>query len=396
MKGRAVSGFRRLGMAWIIFVLCLCLQVQVFAGAEENLAHFSFRVLQKVMSQEEEDKNILISTDSILMALAMVKAGAAGDTLSQLKAALGGEEMDQFLSSLHRNLTYSESATYKTANSLWYKKGVSIKKSYKKKVKASYGAEVKEAAFDQSTVKKVNAWVKKNTEGMIPSILDHLDAKTRVMLINTVCFKANWREPYHKTYKRIFTKENGQKKRVKMVESQEDQVLFLGGGIGYCKYYKDCNIVFVGILPPQGCSLQQYLQGITGEDFLAAYQARRGDGRDLIIKTRMPLFSCDYEVSLKDILKKLGISSAFSKKANFSRMSKDELGLDAVYHKTHIKMTKEGTEAAAVTELPMYPMGGAIIEPEIWEVYLDRPFLYAIVEENTGFPLFLGVVRSMG
>ncbi len=35
-------------------------------------------------------------------------------------------------------------------------------------------------------------------------------------------------------------------------------------------------------------------------------------------------------------------------------------------------------------------------EIEIYEVYLKRPFLYAIVENETNIPVFIGVVNEIG
>ena len=35
------------------------------------------------------------------------------------------------------------------------------------------------------------------------------------------------------------------------------------------------------------------------------------------------------------------------------------------------------------------------IEPEPYKVYLDRPFLYMIIERHTGIPLFMGTVVEL-
>ena len=63
-----------------------------------------------------------------------------------------------------------------------------------------------------------------------------------------------------------------------------------------------------------------------------------------------------------------------------------------VLQKTYIDVNRKGTRAAAVT--------GAIAaaghsEYERYEVYLDRPFIFAIVHKGTGVPVFIGTVREL-
>ena len=88
---------------------------------------------------------------------------------------------------------------------------------------------------------------------------------------------------------------------------------------------------------------------------------------------------------------------AFSELANFSKMTDMPVRIDDVIHKTHIELTKEGTEAAAATAVmvakntSVSPRTDRIIK----KVYLDRPFLYAIIDTKTGVPLFLGVINTL-
>ena len=51
----------------------------------------------------------------------------------------------------------------------------------------------------------------------------------------------------------------------------------------------------------------------------------------------------------------------------------------------------EGTKAAAATAVTM-DVSAAAMEQNIKRVYLDRPFAYAIIETDTGLPVFMGTV----
>ncbi|NLF79700.1 MAG: serine proteinase inhibitor, partial [Clostridia bacterium] len=51
---------------------------------------------------------------------------------------------------------------------------------------------------------------------------------------------------------------------------------------------------------------------------------------------------------------------------------------------------EEGTEAAAVTEVQVNETSAPAEEPII--LNLDSPFLYAVVDLDSGLPLFIGIM----
>ena len=137
------------------------------------------------------------------------------------------------------------------------------------------------------------------------------------------------------------------------------------------------------------------MASLSGADFIRGYNERI-DSR-VNVYTRLPEFSYDYSASLETPLKNMGIRDAFSGAANFSKMTNAKIGIDQVLHKTHIELNKNGTEAAAATAIIM--KASAILDPEKpleKYVYLDRPFVYAIIDKQTGIPLFIGTVDRVG
>jgi serine protease inhibitor len=62
--------------------------------------------------------------------------------------------------------------------------------------------------------------------------------------------------------------------------------------------------------------------------------------------------------------------------------------ISAARHKTFVEINEEGTEAAAVTGL-----GATLSAPrEIFDMIVDRPFLFFIEDTQTESILFMGVV----
>ena len=58
----------------------------------EETTDFAFRFFQKVNASETEQDNWMVSPLSASMALGMITNGAAGNTLAEMKAALGFSE----------------------------------------------------------------------------------------------------------------------------------------------------------------------------------------------------------------------------------------------------------------------------------------------------------------
>jgi serine protease inhibitor len=90
----------------------------------------------------------------------------------------------------------------------------------------------------------------------------------------------------------------------------------------------------------------------------------------------------------------MGMGSAFdpnaadlSAKANV----KDRLFVDKVKHKTFMEVNEKGTEAAAVTSVAV---AGATPPKERFQMIVNRPFLLAIDDRQTGSLLFFGSVAD--
>ncbi|HOA84858.1 MAG TPA: serpin family protein, partial [Bacillota bacterium] len=103
----------------------------------------------------------------------------------------------------------------------------------------------------------------------------------------------------------------------------------------------------------------------------------------------------DYTVQMNEALKELGIPKAFSAdEADFTRLGRSTRGniyIGEVLHKTFISVDELRTKAGAVTKVEM--KDEAYIETKI--VKLDRPFVYAIIDDSTGMPVFIGAVMSI-
>ena len=386
-------------MALMLSCLMFCTSRQEVqaASSAETMADVSVKLLRQASRTGDPDRNILISPDSILTAMTLAEYGAAGKTLSEMQSAFNGislKKQSSFLEKLHSRVSSSGVFTYSAANSVWYRKGlVSLRRKYASKMKKGFGAEIISAPFDTGTVTDMNAWVSEKTRGKITKIVDQLSPSDRVVLLNAVYFNGKWTAPYRSVQKRVFTGKNGKKKKVPMLESVEQVYVKICGADGFIKPYKGGKAAFMALLPPKGEAIGTWLKKLTGAQLIKGYRNRVKSG--IVVRTRLPKLSYDDQLSLKKPLQKMGIREAFSLNADFSKMSGSEIHIDDVLHKTHIDVDESGTEAAAVTAVVMKANAVFPAKPQIIKkVYLNRPFVYAIIDTQTGMPLFMGIVNG--
>ncbi len=342
--------------------------------------------------------NVLLSPLSIEMALAMATNGAAGNTQQQLLRLLGGdmtmEQLNGYLKGYIDALSGNQNDTLHLANSIWLRddaQRLQVQQDFLQSGADIFGAQVFRAPFDSSTVRDVNNWVKKQTDGMIDKLLEKINGDTVMLLINALAFEAAWETVYENSDVSVgsFATADGRTQKVDMLCSTEDRYLIDDLAVGFIKPYAGDAYSFVAMLPNEGVSLEEYIASLTAEGLLQTLHGAPPDR----IKVFMPKFTVKYSTELSSLLSGLGATDAFdSEKADFSAMATSTRGnifIGQVLHKTFIRVDQKGTQAGAVTDVEM--MDGCVLEPEqIRTLKLDRPFLYMIVDNATGLPIFIG------
>ena len=368
------------------------------AGFIGSMADFSIELFKKSIKDRE---NSLISPLSVTLALAMTANGAGNETLSQMEKLLGGDiplaELNEYLYEYVRKLPNEKKSMLKIANSIWFRdnnNALSVNPGFLQKNADYYQAAAFGSPFNSQTVKDVNSWVKANTEGMIDRILEAIDAANVMFLINAVMFDAEWQNVYYKENVRedVFTDIGGAERNAKFMHSTESSYLDDGLATGFIKPYANGGYSFAALLPNEGVPIGEYIETLTGASFLDTLK----NSQDEIVYAAMPKFTYSYEITLNDALKALGIPEAFDAgKADFTQMAtlpEDNIFISLVLHKTYIAVDELGTKAGAVT---MVAMSGSGMARDPKTVRLDRPFVYAIIDNATNLPIFIGAVMTV-
>ena len=369
-----------------------------------STADFSVDLFKSTCLEDIKDgKNALVSPESVISALMLLTEGSKGETLEELNKAMAGsmayaDYRDAF-AAYNERLTSSEKVKFHLANSVWVRDDanyITLNDDYVSNVKKYFDAGVFARAFDDTTANEINGWVSDNTDGMIPKILDKVDKDMAAILVNALCFEGKWADQYSDPFEnQDFTNAEGKVEKVNMLCGSENRYLSDENAVGFAKSYEGGEYSFVAILPDEKVGVKKYLEDMTGESFLSLYNGAQYTK----VITKMPEFTYDYDAELTKPLQNIGIKKAFEPYgADLSGMGTtgfDNLYVGNVIHKTHIELDKNGTKAAAATAVivNVTTSVGPIEEPK--EVYLDRPFIYAIVESSTGLPVFMGVVNTV-
>lgn len=359
-------------------------------------AEFSVRLFQ---SSFDGSENTMISPVSVLFALGMTANGAEGETLAQMEGVLGMPvaELNAYLRAYGDALPESEGSKLNIANSIWLTddERFSVEQEFLQANEDFYGAGIYEVPFDAATLEDINAWVEDNTDGMIRDILSDIPPEAVMYLINAVAFDAEWREIYTESQIRdgVFTTEAGEARDVELMHSDEHLYLDDGRAAGFMKPYADSGYAFVALLPKEGVSVREYVEGLTGEG-LASLLA---DPQEMTVHAALPKFESEYAVEMGGLLAALGMRDAFDEDAaDFTGLGTwvdGNIYINRVLHKTFIAVDERGTEAGAATVVEMMRATGLVEEPA--EVILDRPFVYMIVDCEAKLPLFIGTLMNV-
>ena len=361
------------------------------AGGLDGYLSFSAEFLKN-----SGDGNSLVSPASLLLALGMTFNGAEGETLLEAEKVFGMSisVLNEFCLALGediKNYNSKSETRIKEANSLWIEEeyGEFVKDEYMSEVGKYYDPEVFSLPFDSAAVKKINDWTSDRTDGEIKKLVDNLN-DVRVALVNALIVKGRWQTPANNSFDREFTSYDGRKSTCKFFsgygaldESESAYAVkkYLAGGAFY-----------LCILPKEAAYFADYSASFGGEELKTLLTNNNKRGAEYI----MPEFNGEFSYDLIPILSSMGIERAFTKDADFSKMTSNPRGLrigDAL-QKTRIRVTKTGLTAAAATVIATKDATDEMPIEKPLKLSFDRPFLYVICMPN-GEPLFIGKQVSM-
>jgi len=346
--------------------------------------------------------NLVLSPDSVAAALAMTGTGGVGRTAREIASTLHlkGPNALVAVGDLQRAIAARQAAaavgdpeppTLEIADGLFLQQGLPFEPAFLSGAQQRFGAAPETVDFagnPTGALDAINGWVSERTRGLVPRILDSLPDELALALANAVYLDADWEHPFRGRATRpgVFHKAVGNT-TVDFMHQAES--LRYTAGPGYKAValpYRSSTLSLLVVLPVHQrlASLQHHLNGRG-----LARIARRLSKRAVILS--LPRFHLDPEVDLTGTLKKLGMPTAFSEAADFSRITTAvPLKIAFVEHATDFTVDEKGTVAAAATVVGLIPTSATRPPVDAVKFNANRPFLFFLRDGRTGAILFAG------
>ena len=363
---------------------------------------FALDIFRKVSEEAGAEQNIFMSPFSLMSALAMVYAGAKGNTATEMKEVMKLTELPDedfhstfkdFLSTLFINEEVKYIIT--VANKLYAQQGYMICPEFTDTIKKYYDSEVETCDFTKSNVCKatINEWVEAQTGNKIKNAIPAIDKLTRMIVVNAIYFKGTWMTKFcpEKTTKEMFYVNENDAVEVDMMNQsgtfKENIDITLGVRVVELPYVEECLSMFIFIQYEKKYKLSELEAELTTPGKLTQLM----DGiYPSSLDLRLPRFKVEHQFSSQDMLAALGMRDLFNPiKANLGGISGTEnMFISEVTQKAYIEVNEEGSEAAAASEFCGEDLGGNL------EVVVNHPFLFIIKDNKSGAILFMGRVNN--
>ncbi len=343
----------------------------------------------------ESDENLVVGPHSIWTALAMVWAGARGDTASEIAAVLHLDrpqhETTPLLNALDLALLSRNdegAVDLRIANQLFAQPGLPLTEEFLTTMTRDFGAPLAELDFASAEAARqvINRWAADRTNDRIEELFPPgtIDGSTALVLCNAISMDAAWTYLFDPAATTLspFNLPDGAVVNVPTMHFGLYLPLVVRDGLAAVEMpYGTGDLSMVALLPED---LDAFVGEVTQDSLQAIFDSITEQG----IHLDLPKFSFSSDVHLDATLQAMGIRSAYGGGADFSGMTGGSgLWLDTVQHEAFIEVDEEGTEAHAATGAGMALSHGP-------SIVFDKPFMFVIRDRSTGAILFIGRVTN--
>jgi serine protease inhibitor len=420
-------------------VLCLVLvamslsQAPAFAASSEAINQVGVSWMKALAAEKvSKEENILFSPISAETALAMAFNGTAGNTRDRFGALLFNErsvssqvvnKVNTFQKSLAATMMQKAvkpkqdgdvtPVVLQSVNGAWTTTSQPYKfdAKYQSLLQKIYGAKTTRLDFlNEKSADVLNKWAFDNTNGLVPKIIDAGTLSELIwVLMNATYFEGSWQRGFRNVdaaNAKPFVSASGKKIAATMIRASSDYQYWKDSQkeVIELPFFNDGSnnaFSFLLLLPNEKVNFAQWQQNEvwTSTKYWNEILSQTASAPVTHGSIMMPKFSFSHSVTLKQkspMTSVLGLDFLFDDNANFSTMDAKGSGpskVGIIKQDSRIELDEKGVKAAAVTMI-----GGvgrsAVVEKNEFNMLVNRPFTFAIVEKKTGTLLFLGSVSD--
>lgn len=352
----------------------------------------------------DSDENRVWSPINAGLALSMLAQTASGETRSQLLALLGADSADSLrtrFQSLWESIWLdADWGKRSLAASVWVDEAVDVRSDVLDTLSQSYYASVYRADLSSDAAGNAMAdWISRNTGGILGDELSPaVDERSVMALLTTVWLEGFWLEEFNDALNTtdVFHAPGGDTECTFMHKKRSTMTYARGEGYGAVALPIKWDSTLWLILPDEGKTVSDILADRGYLDTVTAVGKFDGDRGEYLVDLALPKFDIRTELDLQEGLKELGLTEVFHEDCtglSEAFLTDDPVFLSSARQVTRVTIDEEGVTAGSYTEL-IAAAGEPLPPEEIIDFTLDRPFLFALTENNTGTLLFTGVVND--
>lgn len=351
---------------------------------------FGFSMLQAVDANEKGNK--MVSKASLDAVLRLAAIGTSDADLKGRICSYTDIDPNRDIAEQIRELEAANDASVlKSAYGIWANSEYSLKETFKE-ASESIRARITEfdAANKGEAMNDINSFIDENTGHMIQSIISSPDEINDLCLVNALYFNGKWQIPFKEsnTHKDSFTRNDGQQMDADFMYETGSSYYEDDSFIAYEKKYEGGIYSFMAIMPKDEGMLDYDVSGI---DFDRLDEGKKHAAE---VRVYLPKFDFEWSGNLKETVEAAGLGDMFTD-WRFDLMLEKECKVSSILQKTKVEVDEEGTRAAAATIADLAAATAIPPQPEDPVILrFNRPFVFVILNRNTGEHMFTGYVNS--
>ncbi|CAN7725090.1 serpin family protein [Bradyrhizobium sp. LjRoot220] len=364
-------------------------------GAQLRLGH---NLVDKLASgRKAEQPNVIVSPASLAMVFAVLDMGADEQMRAAIRktlgfrvargAAKGDLEGLRALATVVLKRAH-EAGPLALANMVVFDPA---SKPYPQALQELTAAGAEASVEDLSkpeTISRINDWVKAQTRGLIPAVIEETPQEAGLVAVNALYFKDRWKQPFDPSATRDekFQVSQGQSINVPMMHSEgrfafRQDGKFVAAALSYAS--GDYELV---VLTSKDAPL--------GANEFAGVASWLGGGQDFAMSNgeiALPRFSASGAEELLPVIDALGLAKARKAPGALKGFTATAQTIARVVQKTELRVNEEGTEAAAATAVTTLRSAAP---RQYVKMVVDKPFMFALRDKRAGLVLLQGYVAK--
>jgi serine protease inhibitor len=342
--------------------------------------------------------NFVVSPASIASILSFVDLGAGNMMRSAIHRTLGfkpvtrRQKADEDLRALRNSVSaiIAKSAgdgPLALANLLAFDRAVRPKQLALLGLSGAGADVLVDSLSNPDIVDRINGWVRDKTRNLIPSILEEAPETLGLVAVNALYFKDKWQVQFNpaRTQAEKFQSLSGDvdvsmmhSPMAKFAFRQDER--FIASELGYAHDDFKLVVATTKSAPASPADFASIAGWLSGQGF----ETRNGE-------IAMPKLSLSAVEELLRPLDAMGLRTARQRKDALEQFSDEELIISRVVQKLELRLSEEGTEAAAATAVVTTR---SLAPDDHVKMVVDKPFVFALRDRKTGLILFMGYVGA--